>query len=100
MSRTGKNKPKTISLRLKEIQQFIGASDDDMIYLLGMKEQMYRMYLSGKFDNTYSIKQERVLGRVVYLDEEIQKRIDTLKLLRGRFENYGKVNGKSKTVKR
>lgn len=94
MPNIGRNRPKKISERLKEIQDFIKATPQQMCYVLSINEQMYRLYLKGTFDKSYSIKQERVFARIILIGEELDKRISELQHLQMRLKNYGKMNGK------
>lgn len=92
-----KSKPRKTSERLKEIQAYVGFKNADMASVLGITEQMYELYLSGKFDAVYGIRQERILARAILLDVELDKKIEQLQKARDHYRNYGKRSVKAVT---
>lgn len=87
------------SERLKEIQAFVELKNAEMAILLGLTEQMYELYISGRFDKTEGIRQKRVLYKAeLFLDEEIDREILKLLEAKKRFENYNKAGRKSQPV--
>lgn len=88
-------KPKTISERLKETQAFVKASDETMQFILDVKEQMYKLYLRGDFDGGYTITQDRLAARIVFLDEQIDRKIELLLALKERYKKYGRRSPKN-----
>lgn len=89
------NRLKKPSDRLKEIQRLVGLKNVDMAAVLNITEQMYELYISGKFNSAYGIRQERLLARAIFLHEEIDKKIQELQEAKERFKNYGKPGRKS-----
>lgn len=89
-----KRKQKTISERLIEVREFAGLSTEEMAFLLSMKEQIYKDYERGAFDESYSIRHDRIIATLVYLDDEFAEKIELLQKARQQFKNYGKRNPK------
>lgn len=89
-------KSKPISLRLKEAEEALGASTDTLAFILDMSLDMCQRYKRKQFDNTWSIKQERIIEKLNSIDLEIEKKILLLKRVLRTYQQQ--KNGK-KTVK-
>lgn len=90
MPNNRKSGPVTISQRLNGIQDFTKASPELMAFVLDVKEQIYKLYLRGKFDNSNSVKQDKFLARVIMIDEQFDKRIEEINQLKEKYKKFGK----------
>lgn len=68
-------KGKLISNALLETRERLELSEQDMAFILGIKEQMYRLYESGGFDKTRSVKKDEILHRLETFPLELEKKI-------------------------
>lgn len=90
-------KPKTISERLKEVQLFTGLSPEELAFVLDKKEQIYKMYLRGKFDHTYSIREDNLIMQLICLEELLEEKIALLENAKKLFKIYIHKKGRTET---
>lgn len=95
-----KRKLKTISERLKERREFLGLTQEQMAFVLDRKEQMYKLYEHGSFDDTYSIKEDYLIVQMVYLEDGLDEKIDTLQNAKRLFIRYAAGKGRTETPPR
>lgn len=81
-------KPKTISERLKEVQLFTGLEAEELAFVLDKKDSMYKMYLRGRFDDSYSIRQDQLIIDILYLEDSFDEKISLLQNAKKLFRKY------------
>lgn len=88
------HKHKKVSEWTASIQKYIGATNTEMGFIADTSEQIFKLYKAGRFDNSYGIRQEQFLARLVLLPELIDKRIERLLELKKRFQQYQQNPGR------
>lgn len=83
-----KRKQKTISERLKEMEDYTGLSVEHMAFVFDKKEQIYKDYKRGAFDDTYSIREDYMIAQIVYFQEGLDEKINLLKNAKKLFKRY------------
>lgn len=87
---------KKFSSILYEARSDLELSPEEMAFILSMPDQVYKRYERGQFDDTYSVRKERLLNKLGSLDIEIEKKILMLKAALRKFQLKNLSNGTQK----
>lgn len=91
---------KKFSSLLFEARTALDLSPEEMAFILSMPDQVYKRYERGQFDDTYSIRKDRLQNKLGSFDIEIEKKILMLKTTLRKFQQRGKKSGKKLTLNR
>lgn len=84
---------KKFSSILFEARTALELSPEEMAFILSMPDQVYKRYERGQFDDTYSIRKDRLQNKLGSLDIEIEKKILMLKAALRKFQQNNRSNG-------
>jgi hypothetical protein len=64
-----------ISDEINEVKKVLGMDTAEMAFVLKEDLQVYKMYERGKFNGTYSVKQDRLRAKLILITDLLEERI-------------------------